>query len=756
MKRILKLKTENFAVADEDGSVITSYKNNVQIVDVEEIVKNNYDINGAQVYFVGEGPLPTIGINGSIIIVEPKGTLLQYFFPVGLENVYASCVSFNSDQTKLAVGVGTVSLVYDLTRPLEKALIAVLEGHEANIVKCSFLTFEGYEHLLITCSEDNRFFVWDLNRRCHCYESPFESNALIKGISTFKTSQYFALAFEDGFVRLYDASPILNAKPSVKFVKTINITRIELTDFEEEEEETIVISKNKPSKPIIPKDEPLAATSTGLPSIIGTGTATMSGREYMLIATANSVISFNINTFEKALVHTFDEAIQSVSFLNLIVCGQTAITRNLIIKRLSLGFVPEVGAELFPADDPPPESPLNAEIQAKTKQATPIATLHKKIKSSGYNSKPAAPPNRLQPKKGAAAAKKGADKKKDEPPVITTFKPPKACSSTAQPHTTPVISAALSPDGKRLLSTDGSGTVVYVKFKSTGSLPAYLGHSQQVNGLGWDSLCHHFVSGSVDKTVKLWDIDRPDPLLTINTTKIPGKGNPFPDAITGASFLWKDKFVCVSYGSSVSLIGYKLPNLQSKAVQDMHQTGNYKFVSTVSVDGGSKIVSMTSSNFPRSPLVAVATSAKSVVAFDFYACQKAIEFDTQHERPVHTVVANYGGIYTPRAEGTPGMLLTGAFDETFKLWDLRSARCERTIVGGSRTTKVGCCFSPDSRFVAIGTDRFGIEVWDIGQGACVQKLKEEFRGTAVTWLQWNPSTGKLYAGTEAGAIKVLA
>ena len=102
MKRILKLKTENFAVADEDGSVITSYKNNVQIVDVEEIVKNNYDINGAQVYFVGEGPLPTIGINGSIIIVEPKGTLLQYFFPVGLENVYASCVSFNSDQTKLA------------------------------------------------------------------------------------------------------------------------------------------------------------------------------------------------------------------------------------------------------------------------------------------------------------------------------------------------------------------------------------------------------------------------------------------------------------------------------------------------------------------------------------------------------------------------------------------------------------------------------------------------------------------------------
>jgi WD40 repeat protein len=752
MKRTLKIKAENFAVADEDGSVIVSHKNNVQIIDVESIVKNNYDISGAQVYFVSEGPLPTIGINGSIIIVEPKGTLLQYFFPVGFESSYATCVSFNVDRTMLAVGVGMIALVYDLTKPLDKALIAVLEGHEANIIKSSFLVYEGFEHLLITCSEESRFFVWDLNRRCHCYESPFESKSLIKGVATFKTNQYFALAFEDGFSNLYDASPILNEKPSVKFIKTVNITRVELVGFEEEEEETIIISKNKPPKPLIPKDEPLAATTTGLPAILGIGTATMAGREFMLIATANSVISFNINTFEKTIVHTFDQEVERVSFFNLIVCGQTSFTKDLLIKRLSLGFVPELGVNLFTTEEPPEESPLNVEIQPKTKKTTPIATLHKNIKSSGYSSKPPGPPNRLAPKK-PAGGKKPTDKKKDEAPIITEFKAPKACTLTAQPYTSPVLTGAMSPNGKRFLAADGSGTVVYVKFKAS-TLPAYLSHSQQVNGIGWDSSNRHFVTGSNDKTIKLWNIDRPDPLLTINTTRVPGKGTAFPDSITGASFLWQDKFVAATYGSSLSLIGYKLPNIQSKAVQDMHQTGTYKFVSTVSVDG-SKIVSMTSSNIPKSPIVAVATTNKSVVAFDFYACQKAVEFETQHERPIHTVVANYGGIYTPRAEGTPSLLLTGAYDETFKLWDLRSARCERTIVGGSRTTKVGCCFSPDSRFVAIGTDRFGVEIWDVGAGALVQKLKDDFRGTAVTLLQWNPSNGKLYCGTEAGTVKVL-
>ncbi|EAY20125.1 hypothetical protein TVAG_366330 [Trichomonas vaginalis G3] len=745
MKRVIKVKSTNFAVADEEGSIITSYRNNVQILDVESSVKQNYDLN-TQISFVGEGPLPTIGFNGSIIIVQPNGKLIQYFFPVGLESISPSAVSFNAFNTHMAVAAGNVALVYDLSKPLEKALIAALEGHEANIVKCAFMTYDSYEHLLITCSEDNRFYVWDLNRRCHCYESPFESSNLIKGIVTFKTNQYFALAFEDGFVRLYDASPILNSKPSVKFIKTINMTRVELTDVEEEEEETIVISKNKPSKSIIPKDEPITAGLS--PSIINTGFCSNGSREFMLVATANSVISFNINTLEKSVVHTFDDAVDTVSFCDMIVASRSALTKDITVKRLSLGILPELGTDLFPTEDPPEESPLNAEIQPKTKQSTPIATLHKKIKSSGYAAKPQAPPNRLAKK---PAAKKPV--KKDEAPKEPKIcKAPTSVKSTSQPHDTPILTAAVSPDGKRLITSDQSGTVVFVKMKGT-SFPAYLGHHQQVTGLSW-STDKNFASCSIDKTIKLWDIDRPDSLLTIDTIKTDGKGAKFPEELTGCSFLWQDKFIVSSCGQNLHLFGYKLPNISSKDIQNMHQTGTYKCISTVNT-GSSKIVSLAASNVPKSPVVCYATTAKTVAAVDFYTCQKTVEIDTQHERPIHTVVANYGGMFTPRLPDTPSFVLSAAFDETCRLWDLRSARCERTIICGSRTTKIGVSISPDSRFIAIGTERLGVEIWDIGMGTCVQKIKDDFRGTAVTYLQWNPANGRLISATENGFVKIL-
>jgi WD40 repeat protein len=97
-------------------------------------------------------------------------------------------------------------------------------------------------------------------------------------------------------------------------------------------------------------------------------------------------------------------------------------------------------------------------------------------------------------------------------------------------------------------------------------------------------------------------------------------------------------------------------------------------------------------------------------------------------------MANYGGIYTPRVPETLDLALTGAFDESFRLWDLRSAQCERMFTIGSRTVWVGCCFSPDSEFVALGVERLGFEVWDIRQGKCLAKLKHDLRGVTVTWL----------------------
>jgi WD40 repeat protein len=74
---------------------------------------------------------------------------------------------------------------------------------------------------------------------------------------------------------------------------------------------------------------------------------------------------------------------------------------------------------------------------------------------------------------------------------------------------------------------------------------------------------------------------------------------------------------------------------------------------------------------------------------------------------------------------------------------------------GGRTVKVGCCFSPDSKFVALGTERLGFEVWDIGQGKSVEKFKDELRGVVISWLDWNPASGKIHCGLGNGLVKIF-
>ncbi|OHT14540.1 hypothetical protein TRFO_15078 [Tritrichomonas foetus] len=767
MKRVIQQPCDCFTIVDDNGTLAVSNKRTCQLFDVDSNVKKKFDLDRPIALLSGD-PYLTISTEGAAYVLDPRNKLIGYLFPDDYASISASCVSFSASTTLMAVGVSDIVLVYDLNKPLEKSLIALLQGHEAPIVKCTFLTYTGYEHLIISCSEDQRFIVWDLNKRVMVYESPYESSYSIKGISSFDTNHFFAIAFEDGFVRLYDASPILADKPSVRFVKMINVTKAEFDMEDEEEEPSIIISKTKPPKPQ-PKPD---MSGEAPPLIIAAGSAALYGREYMLVATANSVISLNVATFERSLVHTFDEEAAEVCFNTLIVASKSSFSTNIYIKRLSIGVMPEVGLQLFPESEPPVNSPLNSEIALKTKQATPIATLHKTVKSSGYAKKPQA--SRFT-KKTAAATKKTTKKTTTaaSETILTNVKIPKTITKSYNPLEAPLSNAALSADGKRLICADNAGTIVFVKAKST---PAYLGHKQPITGLSWNTT-HGFISASLDRTVKFWDIDRPDPLLTMSKPKgESSKGPTFQDDITGASYFWQDKFVLLAYGQTLSLYGYHLPSLNAnaKTVADMHQTGTYKPVKSIHIENNNsnnganqqaagntssygKIIAMAASNAPMSPIALVATTAKTIHAVDFYSGNRVLDLETKHDRPVFSICANYGGIFTPRdSSETPDMCLTGALDETFKLWDLRSARCERTMVCGSRTVRVGSCFSPDSHFVALGTERQGIEIWDIGQGTCVTKLKDDLRGQTVTYLQWNPSTGKLTCGTEAGVIKIFS
>ncbi|MFS8085296.1 MAG: caspase family protein, partial [Acidobacteriota bacterium] len=73
-------------------------------------------------------------------------------------------------------------------------------------------------------------------------------------------------------------------------------------------------------------------------------------------------------------------------------------------------------------------------------------------------------------------------------------------------HSTEVLSAAFSPDGKTLAVGCSDGSIKFWEVASGHELATLKGHSYEVNSVAFSPDGNTLVSGSLDATVKLWDV----------------------------------------------------------------------------------------------------------------------------------------------------------------------------------------------------------------------------------------------------------
>ena len=74
--------------------------------------------------------------------------------------------------------------------------------------------------------------------------------------------------------------------------------------------------------------------------------------------------------------------------------------------------------------------------------------------------------------------------------------------------------------------------------------------------------------------------------------------------------------------------------------------------------------------------------------------------------------------------------VSGSWDKTVKLWDVKSGECLQTLEGHSgRVSSVS--FSPDGTQVASGSGTYyggEMKLWDMANGECLQTLEGHSRG----------------------------
>ncbi|KAK4168585.1 beta transducin-like protein HET-D2Y [Cladorrhinum sp. PSN259] len=94
---------------------------------------------------------------------------------------------------------------------------------------------------------------------------------------------------------------------------------------------------------------------------------------------------------------------------------------------------------------------------------------------------------------------------------------------------------------------------------------------------------------------------------------------------------------------------------------------------------------------------------------------------------------------------------SGSDDKTIKIWDAATGSCTQTLEG-HRIYVNSVAFSPDSKWVASGSDDKTIKIWDAATGSCTQTL-EGHRGY-VNSVAFSPDSKWVASGSYDKTIKI--
>jgi WD40 repeat protein len=293
-------------------------------------------------------------------------------------------------------------------------------------------------------------------------------------------------------------------------------------------------------------------------------------------------------------------------------------------------------------------------------------------------------------------------------------------------------------------------------------IQALVGHDGPVHSVDWSHSGEWVLTGSADRTVRLWTPAHNDPLLTISAVKastrlkagLESKASgqaQFPGAISHAIFYYLDKFILLSSSNSLYLYKYYIDPDPTDDIKRYRSLSHYKLVQPLCVEGMQTITAVDCINDFLSHLVLVGGSNKSVDVFDMNVMKKVRSMADCHTRPPHCVSLNKGS----RAVSHPGwsydLFLTAAPLDGVKLWDLRSNRCVRCLSAHvNRCHSVQARFSPCSRYIATGSEDKAAYVYDLRSLSPLHKLSGH--SDTVTSLSFHPLKPMLATGTLDGKV----
>jgi len=263
-------------------------------------------------------------------------------------------------------------------------------------------------------------------------------------------------------------------------------------------------------------------------------------------------------------------------------------------------------------------------------------------------------------------------------------------------HSDEVWSVAVTPDGKTVVSGSGDKSLKVWDLESGQCLTTFEGHTDGVERVAVTPDGKTVVSASLDHSLKRWDLSSGQ---RVNTFE--GHSN----CVSGV-FVTRDGRAVVSGSWDDTVKLWDLESGQCRATFQGHTSSVWSVAAT-----------------PDSKRVVSASLKPDIKVWDIES-RKCVADLEGHTRSIRGMAMTSDG----------KTVISGSEDSTLKVWDLESGRCLATFEGHNGTVWE-IDITPDGKRVVSASSDKTVKVWDLATGQCLTTFEghtDDVLGLAVT------------------------
>jgi len=341
-------------------------------------------------------------------------------------------------------------------------------------------------------------------------------------------------------------------------------------------------------------------------------------------------------------------------------------------------------------------------------------------------------------------------------PLTASLTPPGGpLIRTLEGHAGRVRAVAVTPDGRHAISGSRDRTIKVWDVESGEELLTLTGHTSLVEAVAVTQDGKHVISGSDDNTLKVWDIETGEELLALeghtDTVKAVAVTPDGRHAISGS----RDRTIKVwdieSGGELLTLTGH------TSSVSGVAVTPDGKHVISGSYDSTLKVWDIKSGeelqrlegHTSSISAVAVTQDGKHVISGSRDSTLKVWDIEsgeelltlTGHTRSVSAVAVTQDGKH----------VISGSRDSTLKVWDIKSGEELLTLTGHTRSVSA-VAVTQDGNNVISGSRDSTLKVWDIESGEEMQTL--EGHTSSVHAVAVTPDGKHAISGSSDNTLRV--